>query len=90
VDQLINKPEDVFKSLSERLQGDICIGLPKFGSVRFSDYFPQTVNLDLKNQFYRFENRFGLLNLEMMEGCSKGELYPSPTFLLGHICVYQD
>jgi hypothetical protein len=90
VDQLINKPEDVFKSLSERLQGDICIGLPKFGSVQFSDYLPQTVNLDLKNQFYRFENRFGLLNLEMMEGCSKGELYPSPTFLLGHICVYQD
>ena len=33
---------------------------------------------------------FEPLNLEMMEGCSKGELYPSPTFLLGHICVYQD
>jgi len=61
------------------------LGPPKFGSVQFSDYFPWTTNLDLKNWFYRFRP----LNLEMMEGCSKGELYASPAFLLDHICVYQ-
>jgi len=53
------------------------IGLLKFSSVWFSDHFPQTVNLDLKNWFYRF----GPPNLEMMEGCSKKELYASLAFL---------
>jgi hypothetical protein len=29
------------------------------------------VNQNLKNQLYRFKNRFGPPNLEMVEACSK-------------------
>ena len=65
------------------------LGLPKFGSVQFFDHFPRTVNLDLKNRFYGFKNRFKPPNLEMTEGRSKRALYAPPAFLVCHICVDQ-
>ena len=47
------------------------VGLPKFGSVQFSDHFARTANLNLQNWFSRFKNRFELLNLAMVENFRK-------------------
>ena len=49
----------------------IVLGLPKFGSVRFSDHFARTANLNLQNWFSRFKNQFELLNLAMVENFRK-------------------
>ena len=48
-----------------------CVGLPKFGLVRFSDHVARTVNLNLQNWFSRFKNQFELLNLAMVENFRK-------------------